>query len=262
MKSSLTVSFCSKKGPDPKVICEHGDHRTGVGICVFRAMFLDLPPLLLSRRRLFRFFFFFLSQPHEILTPQGYCIAIYGICYVSCTKWPSFLLSPRINACSFGDDMAPTENVCLKGCILYSPNYVSPLDGSWWLRASLVAQMVKNPPAIWETQVQSLGWQDPLEKGMATHSSILAWKIPWTEEPGGLQSMGWQRVRHEWVTNTFIEGSSSQVGQVLDSTGEMPSLLDSTAFLRGWPLFLLPKVKSPPTHLPPFLHISFFSGFR
>ena len=144
---------------------------------------------------------------------------------------------------------------------LYSPNYVSPLEGSWWLRAALVDQMVKNPPAIWETQVRSLGWQDPLEKGMATHSSILAWKIPWTEEPGGLQSMGWQRVRHEWVTNTFIEGSSSQVGQVLDSTGETPSHLDSTAFLRGWPLFLLPKVKSPPTHLPPFLHISFFSGF-
>ena len=51
--------------------------------------------------------------------------------------------------------------------------------------------------------VQSLGQEDPLEKGMATHSSILAWKIPWTEEPGGLQSMGLQRVRHDWVTNTF-----------------------------------------------------------
>ena len=64
--------------------------------------------------------------------------------------------------------------------------------------ASLVAQMVKNPPAIQETQVQSLGWEDPLEKGMATHSSILAWRIPWTEEPGGLQSMGLQRIRHDW----------------------------------------------------------------
>ena len=56
--------------------------------------------------------------------------------------------------------------------------------------ASLVAQMVKNPPAVQETWVRYLGWEDPLEKEMATHSSILAWRIPWTEEPGGLQSMG------------------------------------------------------------------------
>ena len=56
--------------------------------------------------------------------------------------------------------------------------------------------MVKNLPAMQETQVRSLGWEDPLEKGMATHSSILAWRIPWTEEPGGLQSMGSKRVGH------------------------------------------------------------------
>ena len=62
--------------------------------------------------------------------------------------------------------------------------------------ASLAAQMVKTLPAMRETQVQSLGWKDPLEKGTATHSSILAWKIPWTEEPGDLESMGLQRVRH------------------------------------------------------------------
>ena len=60
--------------------------------------------------------------------------------------------------------------------------------------ASLVAQRVL--PAMRETWVQSLGWEDPLEKEMATHSCILAWRIPWTEEPGGLQSMGSQRVRH------------------------------------------------------------------
>ena len=54
--------------------------------------------------------------------------------------------------------------------------------------------MVKNLPAVWETWVQSLGWEDPLEKDTATHSSILAWRIPWTEEPGGLQSMRSQRV--------------------------------------------------------------------
>jgi len=54
-----------------------------------------------------------------------------------------------------------------------------------------------------ETRIQSLGWEDLLEKGMVTHSSILAWRIPWTEEPGGLQSMGSQRVGHNLVTNTF-----------------------------------------------------------
>ena len=64
------------------------------------------------------------------------------------------------------------------------------------MRASLVAQMVKNSPAMQETWVQSLGWEDPLEKGTATHSSILTWRIPWTEEPGKLQSMGSKRVRH------------------------------------------------------------------
>ena len=53
-----------------------------------------------------------------------------------------------------------------------------------------MAQTVKNSPAMWETWVRSLGWEDPLEEGMVTHSSILAWKIPWTEKPGGLQSMG------------------------------------------------------------------------
>ena len=63
--------------------------------------------------------------------------------------------------------------------------------------ASLVAQLVKNLPAVQETQVRSLGREDPLEKEMATHSSILAWKIPWTEETGGLQSTGSQRVGHD-----------------------------------------------------------------
>ena len=66
--------------------------------------------------------------------------------------------------------------------------------------ASLVAQKVKNLPAMWETQVQSLGWEDPLEKDMATYSGILAWRILWTEEHGGLQSMGSQRVRHNLET--------------------------------------------------------------
>ena len=63
--------------------------------------------------------------------------------------------------------------------------------------ASLVAHIVKNPPPMQETWVQSLGWEDPLEKEMATHSSILAWRMSWTEKPGGLQCMGLQRVRHD-----------------------------------------------------------------
>ena len=66
-----------------------------------------------------------------------------------------------------------------------------------------MAQTVKNRPAMQETQVQSLSQEDPLEKGMATHSSILAWRIPWTEEPGELQSRGSQRVGHNRVTHTF-----------------------------------------------------------
>ena len=65
------------------------------------------------------------------------------------------------------------------------------------LVASLAAQTVKYLPAMWETWVQSLGWEDPLEKEMATHSSTLPWKTPWKKEPGGLQSMGSQRVRHD-----------------------------------------------------------------
>ena len=71
---------------------------------------------------------------------------------------------------------------------------------SW---ASLVAQAVKNPLATQQTWVQSLGWEDPLEKRMATHSSILAWRIPWTEEPGQQQFMGSQRVRQDRAAKTF-----------------------------------------------------------
>ena len=69
-----------------------------------------------------------------------------------------------------------------------------PLQYSW---ASLVAQLVKNPPAMWETWVRFLGWEDPLEKGKATHSSILAWRIPWTA-----QSTGSQRVRRDFYFPT------------------------------------------------------------
>ena len=81
----------------------------------------------------------------------------------------------------------------------------------WWLKPALlakpdipgflVAQMVKNLLTVQETQVQSLGWEEPLEKSMETPSSILAWRIPWTVEPGGLQSLGLQRFGHNWATD-------------------------------------------------------------
>ena len=76
-------------------------------------------------------------------------------------------------------------------CLLRLPWLLTP--------KSLVDHMVKNLPVMQETGVQSLGLEDPLEKEMAIHSSILAWRIPWTGEPGGLQSMGSQRVGHDWV---------------------------------------------------------------
>ena len=75
-------------------------------------------------------------------------------------------------------------------------------------QAFLAAQRVRNSAAVQETQVQYLGGEDPLEKGMATDSSVLAWRIPWTEEPGELQSIQLERVGHDWLTNTFGEGES------------------------------------------------------
>ena len=104
--------------------------------------------------------------------------------------------------------------------ISYTNAYICNLERWYWWNylqgssgntASLVAQLVKNLPAVWETRVQSLGWEDPLEKEMATHSSTLAWKIPWTEEPGRLQTTGLQRVRHDWATSfhfTFFQEAS------------------------------------------------------
>ena len=85
------------------------------------------------------------------------------------------------SACSVGDaGSIPGSGISPGGGVGH------PFQYSW---ASLVAQMVKNPPAVRETWVRFLGWEDPLEEGIAAHSSTLAWRIPWTEEPGGLQSM-------------------------------------------------------------------------
>ena len=82
--------------------------------------------------------------------------------------------------CTVGDGLMPLSSTP------YSHFFIMSIEKGTYLWASLVAQMVKNLPAIQETQVQSLGWEDPLEKAMATHSSILAWRISWTEEAGGL----------------------------------------------------------------------------
>ena len=81
-------------------------------------------------------------------------------------------------------------------CHMYQQSILLTADQNY-IRASLVAQLVKNLPAIQETQVESLGQEDPLEKVMATHFSILAWRMPWTEKPGRLLSMGSQRVGHD-----------------------------------------------------------------
>ena len=75
-------------------------------------------------------------------------------------------------------------------------------------KTSLVAQILKQLSTMLETRVRSLGWEDPLEKEMATHSNTIAWKIPWMEEPGRLQSMQLQRVGHDWATSLFFRGKT------------------------------------------------------
>ena len=106
-------------------------------------------------------------------------------------------------------------------------------------RASLVARMVKNLSAMWETWVGSWGWENSLEKRTATHSSALAWKTPWTEEPGRLQSIASQRVEHDWATNTLI------FFLVITVLTQSP----------GWSLchFSLPHSNPPSTLLPSWL---------
>ena len=96
---------------------------------------------------------------------------------------------------------SPTANLNID-CLAISS--FKQIPNGTTLRASLVAQMVKHWPAMREIQVQSLDQEDPLEKEMVTHSCTLAWKIPWTEGPGRLQSMGSQRVRHDWATSLSL----------------------------------------------------------
>ena len=111
------------------------------------------------------------------------------------------------------------------------------------IRASLVALLVKNLPAIQEAQVQSLGGEDLLEKEMAIHFSIPAWKIPWTEESGGLQSMGSQRVRHDRATKPparLMNGRKSNKSSIIYVHGRDPGKLSHS-----------PKWQKPSPYIPP-----------
>ena len=111
------------------------------------------------------------------------------------------------------------------------------------VKASVVAEMVKNLPAMQETWVWSQGWEDALEEGMETHSSILAWSIPWTEEPGGLLFMGLQRFRHDWATNTTYKNVSFLLLLFISST------TDQLKNIFNFFLDLWLSVFSPPTIL-------------
>ena len=104
-----------------------------------------------------------------------------------------------------------------------SRNLTYERNGRCIKRASLVAQRLKCLPPMQETQVLSLGREDPLEKEMVTHSSILAWRIPWMEEPGGLQSMGLQRVRHNWATSLHFTSLHFRLCAQKSPTGKMTS---------------------------------------
>ena len=102
---------------------------------------------------------------------------------------------------------------------------------------SLVAQRLKHLPAMWETWVRSLVREDPLEKEMATHSSILAWRIPWTKEPGRLQSTASQRVRHDWATSLSLSEIilASLVAQMVKRLTAMRETRSSISGLRRYP---------------------------
>ena len=119
-------------------------------------------------------------------------------------------MGPRLDICSYCTGAVPFK--LLKVCKYYASVFFHmsafPFFSEYFERSlqflslsSLVAQRLKCLPAMRETRVWSLGWEDPLEKEMATHSNILTWRIPWREEPGRLQSMGSQRVGHDWATS-------------------------------------------------------------
>ena len=135
--------------------------------------------------------------------------------------------------------MEPDTMIFVFWMLSFKPNFHSPVSlssrGFLVPRASLVAQRLKRLPAMRETRVGSLGREDPLEKEMATHSSTLAWRIPWREEPSRLQSMGSQRVGHDWATNYYYYSISA-------------TRVVSSAYLRL--LIFLPAILIPAVLLP------------
>ena len=133
---------------------------------------------------------------------QEFCLHPASQCMLSCVQLSGTLraVAPARVLCPWNFPGKNTEVGCR--FLLLDSIY-------FYIYISRVAQLVKNLPAMQETWVQSLSQEDPLEKGMATHSIILAWRIPWTEEPGVFLSMGSQRIGHDWETNTFTSFSYS-----------------------------------------------------
>ena len=143
------------------------------------------------------------------------------------------------------------------------------LQKSWTQLASLVTQSIKHLPAVQETWVWSLGREDPLEKGMATHYSILAWRIPWMEEPGRLQSTGSQRFRQDWTTSLATKTTTLTWSLAPGSWAwplwpylvpshpppQLPGLLPSMPTLQRGPSLPLPA-NAPSSH--PSLYSLFF----
>ena len=118
------------------------------------------------------------------------------------------------------------RDTCIQLILAKNKNHKTYLQavikgGAQDLMASLVAQMVKKLPATQKTRVRSLGWEDPLEKGMATHSSILAWRIPWAEEPSGLQSTEKGMATHCSILAWRIPWAEEPSGLQLDTTDQL-----------------------------------------
>ena len=144
----------------------------------------------------------FIYLIYLFLAVLGHCFGAWALC---CCSW-AFSSCRDFSCCRAWTLGHSASGVMVHGLRCPEVCGISvPRPGIWThvlcIKTSLVAQTVKHLPAMRETWVQSLGQEDLLEKEMATHSSILAWRIPWTEEPGRLQSMGSQRVGHDWVTS-------------------------------------------------------------
>ena len=150
-----------------------------------------------------------LCDPVDCSPPSS---SVYGIPQAGILEWVAM---PSSRGSSWPRDRTHiSTSTCIYRWVFFYPC------------ASLVAQRVNNLPAMQETGVQSLGQEDALKKGIASHSSILAWRILWTENPDGLHSMGLQRVRHDWATNThslFITSATREARQPRDHQSNVAS---------------------------------------